>query len=91
MKKKPVSKQITINISEDQTIIELSSLVQPFQSEIYLKKMIRGNVVEVNLKSLLGLITLQLKNHDQIIVRTVGEDCEEALVKVMEFLTKGNK
>lgn len=84
---KSLSKQITINISEDQTIIELSKIVQPYQAEIYLKKFIKGNTIEINLKSFLGLITLQLKNNDQIVVRTEGEDCEEALEKVIKFLT----
>ncbi|ARK31213.1 HPr family phosphocarrier protein [Halalkalibacter krulwichiae] len=81
------SKQIIVNISEEQTITELSQLVQPFASEIFLKKLVNGNIIEVNLKSLLGLITLQLKNNDRITVRTVGEDCHEALNKVVAFLT----
>ncbi|WP_227935613.1 HPr family phosphocarrier protein [Alkalihalobacillus deserti] len=81
------SKQIIIHISEEQTITELSELVQPFRAEIYLKKVVNGNVIEVNLKSFLGLITLQLKNNDRITVRTIGLDCNEALNKVVEFLT----
>jgi len=84
---KTVFKQITINISEEQTITELSKLVQPNHSEIYLKKFLNENIIEINLKSFLGLITLRLKNNDQITVRVVGEDCEEALEKVIGFLT----
>jgi phosphocarrier protein len=85
---KIASKHITVHISEEQTITELSQLVQPFRSEIYLKKFVNGNVIEVNLKSFLGLITLQLKNNDRITVRTLGEDCHEALEKVVDFLTE---
>lgn len=84
---KTAFKEIIINISEEQTIIELSKLVQPFNSEIFLKKILNGNIREINLKSFLGLITLQLKNNDQIMIRVVGEDCEAALEKVTEFLT----
>jgi phosphocarrier protein HPr len=84
---KTVSKQITINISEDQTIIELSKAVQPYHSEIFLKKWVNGSLVEVNLKSFLGLITLQLRNNEIIEVRVVGEDCEEAIEKVVKFLS----
>ncbi|MGO4887466.1 HPr family phosphocarrier protein [Anaerobacillus sp. MEB173] len=80
-------KEITVQITEDQTITELSKVIQPYKSEIFLKKMVRGNVIEVNLKSFLGLITLQLKNDDKILVRTVGEDSEEAMEKVVKFLT----
>lgn len=84
---KTVDKKIIINISEEQTIIELSKVVQPYHSEIFLKKFLDGNITEINLKSFLGLITLRLKNNDQITVRVVGEDCEEALEKIVEFLT----
>lgn len=81
------SKDITVNISEEQTITGLSQLIQPYYSEIYLKKLVRGTVVEVNLKSFLGLITLQLQNGDRLTVRAIGEDSEEALKEVIEFLT----
>ncbi|OIJ14046.1 phosphocarrier HPr family protein [Anaerobacillus arseniciselenatis] len=84
---KTVSQKIIINISEDQTIIELSKLVQPYRSEIFLEKFLNGSVREINLKSFLGLITLRLQNKDQITIKAVGEDCEEALIKVVEYLT----
>ncbi|GAE33739.1 HPr family phosphocarrier protein [Halalkalibacter akibai] len=78
---------ITVNISEDQTITGLSQLIQPYKSEIYLKKLVRGSVIEVNLKSFLGLITLQLSNGDRLTVRAVGEDSEAAIKEVVEFLS----
>lgn len=81
------TQEIKVKITEDQTIIELSKLIQPYQSEIYLKKMVRGSVIEVNLKSFLGLITLQLQNDDSLLVRAVGDDSEAALKQVVEFLT----
>lgn len=84
---KTISKQIIINISEDQTIVDLSKLVQPYNSEIFLKKFLKGNTIEINLKSFLGLITLQLKNNDHVTVRVVGDDCEEVIDRVVKFLT----
>ncbi|MFC0471131.1 HPr family phosphocarrier protein [Halalkalibacter kiskunsagensis] len=81
------AREITVDISEEQTITGLSQLIQPYQSEIYLKKLVRGTVVEVNLKSFLGLITLQLRNGDRLTVRAIGEDGERALQEVVEFLT----
>ncbi|MBU8906954.1 HPr family phosphocarrier protein [Desertibacillus haloalkaliphilus] len=81
------TREITVNISEDQTIIDLSKKIQPFQSQIFLKKIVRGNPIEINLKSFLGLITLNLQNGDTITVRVVGEDSEQALEAVVDYLT----
>lgn len=80
-------KEIVVNISEDQTITDLSKSIQPLNSEIFLKKMVRGMIVEVNLKSFLGLITLQLKNGDTLTVRAVGDDCDDAIDAVVKYLT----
>ncbi|MCM3713020.1 HPr family phosphocarrier protein [Halalkalibacter oceani] len=84
---KSVTKDIQINISEEQTIVELSKDLQPFSSEVYIKKIVGGKVIEVNIKSFLGLITLQIHNGDTVNVRAVGEDCEEALAAVVNYLT----
>ncbi|RBW68460.1 HPr family phosphocarrier protein [Bacillus taeanensis] len=84
---KEVKEEIVVHISETQTIIELSQLLQPCQAEVYLKKVVQGSVIEVNLKSFLGLITLKLQNGDKLTVRALGEDCEKALMKVTAFLT----
>ena len=81
-------KEITINLSEDRTIIELSKIIQPFQAEIYLRKLLRGNPIEVNLKSFLGLITMNLQNGDSITVKTVGKDSNEAVQAVVNYLTQ---
>lgn len=84
---KSVSKEITVNISENVTIIEVSKATQKFEAEIYLVKNVNGSIHEINLKSFLGLITLQLRNGDQIRVSAVGEDCEEALKEVVAYLS----
>ena len=85
------TKNITVNISETQTIVELSQLTQKFESEIFLKREVRGSVIEVNVKSFLGLITLNLHNGSQLQVRTVGADCEEALQEVAHYLSGENE
>lgn len=84
---KSVSKTIEINIPEDVTIVEVSNATQKFQSEIYLKKIVNGATHEINLKSFLGLITLQLRNGDELTVRAVGDDCEQALEEVVNYLS----
>lgn len=84
---KNFSRQIEINLTENQTIVDLSEFVQNLNSQIYIKKNVNGNIIEVNLNSFLGLITLQLKDKETVVVRTVGEDSEIALKKVIEFLT----
>ncbi|MEQ6390665.1 HPr family phosphocarrier protein [Bacillaceae bacterium S4-13-58] len=84
---KEVSKQIKVDISEEQTIVELSKSIQAFDSEIFLKKNVSGSVIEINLKSFLGLINLRLTNGDLLTVRAVGDDCEEALQEVVDYLT----
>lgn len=82
-----ISKEIVVHITEQQTIIELSQLIQPFQSEIFLTKLVNGTLVDVNLKSFLGLINLQLGNGDQLTVRAEGNDCKAAIEKVIDYLT----
>ncbi|UOR10226.1 HPr family phosphocarrier protein [Halobacillus amylolyticus] len=84
---KESKQEIIVNISEDQTIIELSDRLQPYESEIFLKKIYQGSIYEINLKSFLGLITLKIKNGDKIWVRATGTDCEEALQSVVDYLT----
>ncbi|SES06484.1 HPr family phosphocarrier protein [Salipaludibacillus aurantiacus] len=80
-------KDIVINLSEKQTIIELSQLLTPFKAEVYIINRSGGNVVEANVKSLLGLVSLQIKNGDVVTVRAKGSDAEEALDKVIQYFS----
>ncbi|WP_026699697.1 HPr family phosphocarrier protein [Salibacterium aidingense] len=80
-------KNIIIQIEENQTVIELGQLLQPFKSEVYLMNRSEGHVVEANVKSLLGLVSMHIQNGDQVTVRAVGSDAEEAAAKVINFLT----
>lgn len=81
-------KDIVVNISDKVTIVEVSKATQKFESEIYLKKNLNGTPHEINLKSFLGLITLQLRNGDHLNIRTVGEDCKEAMEDVIGYLSQ---
>lgn len=84
---KSSKKNIIVNISEKVTIIEISKATQKYESEIYLNKVVNGMPHEINLKSFLGLITLQLKNGDHVSINVVGEDCEAALAEVVQYLS----
>jgi phosphocarrier protein HPr len=81
------TQEVNVNISEDQTIVDLSQILQPYQAEIYLEKVVDGTMREVNLKSFLGLITLQLKNGDRVKVKAIGKDHEQALHEVVSFFS----
>lgn len=83
-----VSKTITVNITEDVTIVEVSKATQKYNSEIYLKKVVNGTPHEINLKSFLGLITLQLKNGDKLTIEAEGNDAQAALDEVANYLAK---
>lgn len=80
-------KEIIVNIPDNVTIVEVSKATQKYQSEIYLKKVVNGTPYEINLKSFLGLINLQLRNGDRIKVKVVGEDCQQALEDVVQYLS----
>ncbi|TPE69841.1 HPr family phosphocarrier protein [Halalkalibacterium halodurans] len=82
-----MTKTITIQVSDEQTIVDLSKILQSYQADVLIKKVLNGNILEVNIKSFLGLITLRLQNNDRVEILAVGEDCEEALHKVVEYFT----
>ncbi|RSL33958.1 HPr family phosphocarrier protein [Salibacterium salarium] len=82
-----MQKEIQIHISENQTITELSQLLTPYNAEVYLEKKDDSHVIEVNLKSFLGLITMRLQNGDNVIIRTEGTDAQESLKAVSDYLT----
>lgn len=84
---KTIERNIIVNIPERATIIEVSAATQKFESEIYLIKNVNGTIHEINLKSFLGLITLQLKNGDHLTVKAIGDDCEEAMEEVVQYLS----
>ncbi|WP_134702375.1 HPr family phosphocarrier protein [Ammoniphilus sp. YIM 78166] len=78
-----------INLSEDRTILELSQILAQFSSVVIVKKYEGAFYKEANLKSILGLISLRLKNGDQITIEGTGEDEEQAVQAVATFLSGG--
>jgi phosphocarrier protein len=79
--------EITVNINGNQTIIELSEMIQSYHAEIFIKKIHQGSIYEINLKSFLGLITIRLNNGDKVWIRAEGNDHKEALRTVVDYLT----
>ncbi|WP_163539935.1 HPr family phosphocarrier protein [Gracilibacillus sp. YIM 98692] len=79
-------KQVVVDITESQTIVELSYLLQTYDAEIFILNHSKNHVQEINPKSILGLATLQLKNGTEITVRAEGNDAEEAVMEVVKFL-----
>ncbi|WP_411953986.1 HPr family phosphocarrier protein [Alkalibacillus sp. S2W] len=81
-----VEKTIRIQLNDAQTIMELSQLIQKYKAEIFLQKNVHGSMMEANLKSILGLINLQLQGDDQVKVICEGPDAEKALEAIESFL-----
>jgi phosphocarrier protein HPr len=84
------SQKVCLDMREDQTIIELCDQLQPFHSEVYLKKTVRGSLLEVNVKSFLGLVSLLLKNGEEVEIRAEGIDHSEALRATVDYFTSAN-
>jgi phosphocarrier protein HPr len=75
-----------VNLSEDQTIIELSQILAEFSSTVLIKKNEGAYYKEANIKSILGLISLRLKNGDSVTIEATGTDEQEAVRAVSQFL-----
>lgn len=82
--------KVCLNMQEEQTIMELCHQLQPFQSEIYLKKVVRGSTLEVNVKSFLGLVSLLLSNGDIVEIKAIGNDHVEALQATKGYFTSAD-
>jgi len=61
---------------------ELVRIANQFESEIFLEK--DGN--KVNAKSILGLLTLAAVDGSELILSADGEDEEQALAEISQFL-----
>ncbi|TGB02937.1 HPr family phosphocarrier protein [Halobacillus salinus] len=83
-----IRKNVTVHLDEKQTIIELSGIVQRYDAEILIKKEVQGSWYEVNLKSLLGLINLQLQNGDVILLESKGKDQQQAIEEIESYFSK---
>ncbi|MCR5237883.1 MAG: HPr family phosphocarrier protein [Lachnospiraceae bacterium] len=80
--------EVVVNIKEDRDARPIAFLVQTasqFESKIY----IDCEEKHVNAKSIMGMMTLTLTNGTRAVISADGEDENEALTKIEEFLTKG--
>ncbi len=62
---------------------ELVKICQNIQSDVVFKK----NDMNVNPKSILGILTLEAKKGDQITVEIQGADEKEAMKKLEDYFT----
>ncbi|SEA76430.1 phosphotransferase system HPr (HPr) family [Thalassobacillus cyri] len=81
-----LSKKVIVHIDETQTIMELNQIIQKYEAEILIKKNVNGSIIEVNLKSFLGLINLRLHNGDELYVYCSGPEASEAMKAIEQFL-----
>ncbi len=78
--------EVVVNVKEDRDARPIAFLVQTasqFDSKIYIDCDDR----HVNAKSIMGMMTLTLTNGIEAVITADGEDENEALAKIKEFLT----
>ncbi|PAD17569.1 HPr family phosphocarrier protein [Shouchella clausii] len=86
-----VEKEMQVALSEEQTVLELGECLKNFQAEVFIRKMENGNVYTANANSLLGLINLQLKNGDTVVILAEGREAQQAVEALAHFLVKGKE
>lgn len=82
-----IERPITVQVDSGLEVRPIAMLVQVagrFSSEIYI---ISGKK-RINAKSIMGMMALGIDNGEEIIVTANGQDEEEAIVAIEEFLTK---
>ena len=80
--------EVVVNVKDDRDASPIAFLVQTasqFDSKIY----IECGEKHVNAKSIMGMMTLTLTNGTAVLISADGQDEDEALEKIKEFLTKG--
>lgn len=75
-----------VNLSEDKTIVELSQILSSYQATVIVKKNEGAFYKEANLRSVLGLVSLRLKNGDHITIEATGEEAKQAVEAVSQFI-----
>lgn len=79
---------VIVNLKDDRDASPIAFLVQTasqFESRIY----IDCEEKHVNAKSIMGMMTLSLTNGTEALISADGQDEDEAVEKIKEFLTKG--
>ena len=81
-----IKKPITINLStglEARPVAQLVQVASQFNSEIY----VEIGKKRVNAKSIMGMMTLALKDGEEVTVVTDGADEEKAADDIEKYLT----
>lgn len=80
-----MKKEVTIQMSDSMEATPIARLVQlanRFTSSVYLEM----DAKKVNAKSIMGMMSMVLANGATVTIDAEGDDCEEALSELSEFL-----
>lgn len=82
-----IKKPITINLStglEARPVAQLVQVASQYESEIY----VEVGEKRVNAKSIMGMMTLGLDMGEQIVLSARGDDEEEAMASIEDYLNR---
>ena len=83
-----MKKSVVVNMQDDLEARPIALLVQKanqFSSQIYMES--EGNK-RVNVKSIMGMMSMALLNGEEVVIDAEGEDAQDAVATIEEFLTK---
>lgn len=83
-----MKKSVVVNMQDDLEARPIALLVQKanqFSSQIYMES--EGNK-RVNVKSIMGMMSTALLNGEEVVIDAEGEDAQDAVAAIEEFLTK---
>ena len=83
-----MKKGVVVNMQNDLEARPIALLVQKanqFSSQIYMES---GDNKSVNVKSIMGMMSMALLNGEEVVIDAEGEDEEAATAAIEEFLTK---
>ena len=83
-----MKKSVVVNMQDDLEARPIALLVQKanqFSSQIYMES--EGNK-RVNVKSIMGIMSMALLNGEEVVIDAEGEDAQDAVAAIEEFLTK---
>ena len=81
MIKKPVTIQLSTGL-EARPVAQLVQVASQYNCSIYLENVDKS----VNAKSIMGMMTLQLREGEEVLVKADGADEEEALEGIENYL-----
>ena len=81
-----MQREVTIQMSNSMETTPIAHLVQlanQFNSSIYFEM----DTKKVNAKSIMGMMSLVLTSGSKVVINAAGEDEENAVSQIVEFLT----